>query len=150
MPVAYLVGDARRPRVVEVAPKHAAYWQGLDLPGYEGGPFEDRAGGLIVFGCESLDDARDRGVTSRAIRSSRTIFCRRRGSSNGPSSTYPSMAKDTHHMAYSFLRPLRPEPMVSNRHVAGTGELLLVRKRAPRPVRAGEQRRQGVAPGRQL
>ena len=33
MPAAYLVGDARRPRVVEVAPKHAAYWQGLDLPG---------------------------------------------------------------------------------------------------------------------
>jgi hypothetical protein len=73
MPVAYLVGDARRPRVVEVAPKHAAYWQGLDLPGYEGGPFEDRAGGLIVFGCESLDDARDRGVTSeRSVRRARS------------------------------------------------------------------------------
>lgn len=90
------------PGVVELAPKHAAYWQGLDLPGYEGGPFEDRSGGQIVFGCKSWTMC---GITSRAIRSSRTIFCRRRGSSNGPSSTYPSMAKDTHHMAYSFLRP---------------------------------------------
>lgn len=47
------------PGAVELAPKHAAYWQGLDLPGYEGGPFEDRSGGQIVFGCKSLDDARD-------------------------------------------------------------------------------------------
>ena len=28
------------------------------MPGYEGGPFEDRSGGLIVVECGSLDDAR--------------------------------------------------------------------------------------------
>ena len=58
MRVAYLYLMCDDPRVVEVAPKHAGYWHGLDLPGYEGGPFEDRSGGLIVFECESLDDAR--------------------------------------------------------------------------------------------
>jgi hypothetical protein len=52
----YLMRDD--PRVVEVAPKYAAYWQGLGLPGYEGGPFVDRSGGLIVLECHSLDDAR--------------------------------------------------------------------------------------------
>ena len=58
MRVAYLYVMRDDPRVVEVAPKHAAYWQGLGLPGYEGGPFEDRSGGLIVFECESLDEGR--------------------------------------------------------------------------------------------
>lgn len=58
MRVAYLYMMRDDPRVVEVAPKHAAYWQGLDLPEYEGGPFEDRSGGLIVFDCDSLDDGR--------------------------------------------------------------------------------------------
>jgi uncharacterized protein YciI len=35
--------------VREVAPKHAAYWHELRLPGYVGGPFADRSGGLISF-----------------------------------------------------------------------------------------------------
>jgi uncharacterized protein YciI len=35
--------------VQDVAPKHAAYWHQLGLPGYVGGPFEDRSGGLILF-----------------------------------------------------------------------------------------------------
>ena len=58
MRVAYLYLMPDDPRVAEVAPKHAAYWRGLELPGYEGRPFEDRSGGLIVFECHSLDDAR--------------------------------------------------------------------------------------------
>jgi len=35
--------------VQDVAPQHAAYWRELGLPGYAGGPFEDRSGGLILF-----------------------------------------------------------------------------------------------------
>jgi uncharacterized protein YciI len=36
-------------RVRSVAPRHAAYWHGLRLAGYSGGPFSDRSGGLISF-----------------------------------------------------------------------------------------------------
>jgi hypothetical protein len=34
-------------RVAAVAPQHAAYWRGLELREYVGGPFADRSGGLI-------------------------------------------------------------------------------------------------------
>lgn len=44
-------------RVREVAPEHAAYWRDLELPAYLGGPFADRAGGLITFEAESSEDA---------------------------------------------------------------------------------------------
>jgi uncharacterized protein YciI len=37
-----------------VAPRHAAYWNKLQLAGYVGGPFADRTGGLIIF--EAPDD----------------------------------------------------------------------------------------------
>ena len=40
-----------------VAPHHAAYWQGLTLPAYLGGPFADRSGGLITFEAESTESA---------------------------------------------------------------------------------------------
>lgn len=36
-------------KVHHVAPRHAAYWQSLALPGYLGGPFADHSGGLITF-----------------------------------------------------------------------------------------------------
>jgi uncharacterized protein YciI len=45
-------------RIRAIAPGHAAYWQGLDLDGYLGGPFLDRSGGLILFHGESLEHAR--------------------------------------------------------------------------------------------
>ena len=32
---------------------HVAYWHGLVLPGYLGGPFADRSGGSISFEAES-------------------------------------------------------------------------------------------------
>jgi hypothetical protein len=35
--------------VGEVAPRHATHWHELALPGYLGGPFADRSGGLITF-----------------------------------------------------------------------------------------------------
>jgi uncharacterized protein YciI len=47
--------------VRRVAPRHAAYWNGLHLDGYAGGPFEDRSGGLITF------DADDAGEAQRAV-----------------------------------------------------------------------------------
>jgi uncharacterized protein YciI len=40
-------------RVREVAPRHAAYWRELALPGYLGGPFADRSGGLITFDADA-------------------------------------------------------------------------------------------------
>jgi uncharacterized protein len=44
-------------RVRAVAPTHAAYWRGLGLGGYLGGPFADRSGGLITFEAASADAA---------------------------------------------------------------------------------------------
>jgi uncharacterized protein YciI len=44
-------------RVRTVAPEHAAYWRDLGLPGYVGGPFTDRSGGLITFDADSLEQA---------------------------------------------------------------------------------------------
>lgn len=40
-----------------VAPDHALYWEALELPGYQGGPLGDRAGGLITFEAASIDEA---------------------------------------------------------------------------------------------
>ncbi len=44
-------------RVRTVAPEHAAYWRDLSPPGYVGGPFADRSGGLITFETDSLEAA---------------------------------------------------------------------------------------------
>lgn len=41
----------------QVAPVHARYWAGRDLPDYAGGPFADRTGGLITFSAPSMEDA---------------------------------------------------------------------------------------------
>jgi uncharacterized protein YciI len=56
--IAYLYWMRDDPgRVRTVAPEHAAYWRDLGLPGYVGGPFADRSGGLITFGADSLEQA---------------------------------------------------------------------------------------------
>ena len=58
MRVAYLYVMKDEPdRVRAAAPQHAAYWQGLALPGYLGGPFADRSGGLITFETDSRETA---------------------------------------------------------------------------------------------
>jgi uncharacterized protein YciI len=49
-------------RVRVVAPRHASYWRELRPAHYEGGPFEDRSGGLITF------DADDAAQAQRAVR----------------------------------------------------------------------------------
>jgi uncharacterized protein YciI len=45
-------------RVRATVGRHVAHWQGLRLPGYLGGPFEDRTGGLITFEAQDGDRAR--------------------------------------------------------------------------------------------
>lgn len=52
----YLMKDAPD-RVRAVAPDHSAYWGGLGLRDYLGGPFGDRSGGLITFEVGSADEA---------------------------------------------------------------------------------------------
>lgn len=44
-------------RVRDVAPRHAAYWHDLSLPGYLGGPFGDRSGGLILIDADNRERA---------------------------------------------------------------------------------------------
>ena len=44
-------------RVRAIAPEHVAYWHGLGLRGFLGGPFADRSGGLITFEADSVDEA---------------------------------------------------------------------------------------------
>lgn len=44
-------------RVRSAVPEHVAYWHELQIPGYLGGPFADRSGGLITFEADSLRDA---------------------------------------------------------------------------------------------
>ncbi len=58
MRIAYLYWMKDDPdRVKTVAPEHAVYWRDLGLPGYLGGPFADRSGGLIMFEADSLEAA---------------------------------------------------------------------------------------------
>jgi uncharacterized protein YciI len=40
------------------APAHAQYWRERNLPGYMGGPFADRSGGLITFEAAGIEEAK--------------------------------------------------------------------------------------------
>jgi uncharacterized protein YciI len=44
-------------RVRAIAPKHSAYWRQVGVRGYQGGPFQDRSGGLITFETNSSQEA---------------------------------------------------------------------------------------------
>lgn len=58
MRVAYLYFMTDNPEGVRaVAPEHAAYRRGMAAPGYQGGPFADRSGGLITFETVATDEA---------------------------------------------------------------------------------------------
>lgn len=46
-------------QIREAAPMHVAYWHGLELPGYLGGPFADRSGGSISFEVENRLEAEE-------------------------------------------------------------------------------------------
>jgi uncharacterized protein YciI len=45
-------------RIRATVGRHVAHWQQQRLPGYLGGPFEDRTGGLITFHAEDHKRAR--------------------------------------------------------------------------------------------
>jgi uncharacterized protein YciI len=46
-------------RIQATVPRHVAHWRELRLPGYLGGPFEDRTGGLLItFQAEDGERAR--------------------------------------------------------------------------------------------
>jgi hypothetical protein len=44
-------------RIRTMAAQHVGYWRDLGLPGYLGGPFADRSGGLITFEAGSVEAA---------------------------------------------------------------------------------------------
>jgi uncharacterized protein YciI len=50
-------------RIRDAVPSHVAHWHQQQLPGYLGGPFEDRTGGLITFQAED-DEQASRAVDS--------------------------------------------------------------------------------------
>ena len=52
----YLMADAPD-GVRATTPEHAAYWRNLPLRHYQGGPFADRQGGMVVFDADSLSEA---------------------------------------------------------------------------------------------
>jgi hypothetical protein len=57
MKIAYIYWMKDDDRVRTVAQDHAAYWRDRAMPGYEGGPFADRSGGLITFEADSVEAA---------------------------------------------------------------------------------------------
>ena len=60
MKIVHVYWMKREPdRVRSIAPEHVAYWHGLGLHGYLGGPFVDRSGGLITFEADSVREAED-------------------------------------------------------------------------------------------
>jgi uncharacterized protein YciI len=44
-------------RIGPVVPGHVQYWHSANLADYQGGPFADHSGGLIMFGAPSLEAA---------------------------------------------------------------------------------------------
>jgi uncharacterized protein YciI len=44
-------------KIRPVVAAHIQYWKAANLPGYMGGPFSDRTGGLISFVGSSLEEA---------------------------------------------------------------------------------------------
>ena len=46
-------------RIRDAAPRHVDFWRNRHVPGYLGGPFADRSGGLITFAATDLAQARE-------------------------------------------------------------------------------------------
>jgi uncharacterized protein YciI len=44
-------------RIGAAVPSHVEFWQGSGLPGYTGGPFADKSGGLVMFEASTLEEA---------------------------------------------------------------------------------------------
>jgi uncharacterized protein YciI len=45
--------------ISRAVPEHVQYWETHRPPGYNGGPFTDRSGGLIVFEASDLSSAEE-------------------------------------------------------------------------------------------
>ena len=55
---AYFYFMKREPAKIQATvPAHATHWKGRNLEGYQGGPFADRSGGLIIFGADNIEEA---------------------------------------------------------------------------------------------
>ncbi len=52
----YFMGDDPG-TVRESVSDHVEYWKGLNARDFQGGPFQDRSGGLILFSAESPEEA---------------------------------------------------------------------------------------------
>ena len=50
----YLMKQGRDEKIKQLVPHHEDYWEDLNLPGYEGAPFADATGGMIIF--DALDE----------------------------------------------------------------------------------------------
>jgi hypothetical protein len=57
MKIAYVYWMKDDDRVRTIVAEYAVYWRGLEMPGYEGGPFADRSGGPIKFQADSVEAA---------------------------------------------------------------------------------------------
>ena len=55
---AYFYFMKREPAKVQATvPAHVTHWNKRNLEGYQGGPFADRSGGLIIFGADNIEEA---------------------------------------------------------------------------------------------
>jgi uncharacterized protein YciI len=54
----YLMKD-EPDQIPGAVPRHVTHWRNLSLPGYLGGPFDDRTGGLITFQTDDPTQARN-------------------------------------------------------------------------------------------
>lgn len=49
--------DDKPQQIAEQIAAHIDYWKTAELSNYEGGPFSDHSGGLILFDAEDLESA---------------------------------------------------------------------------------------------
>jgi uncharacterized protein YciI len=57
---AYFYLLRREPERIQLfVPQHVAYWHGLHLNAYMGGPFVDSSGGLVTFEARTLETAKE-------------------------------------------------------------------------------------------
>lgn len=47
------------PEMADCVPRHIDYWKKAGLPGYMGGPFTDKTGGLITFESKDMEKAEE-------------------------------------------------------------------------------------------
>lgn len=53
----YFMDDTPEAMGQDAVPNHVQYWHELDLDGYQGGPFGDYSGGMILFNAADQNQA---------------------------------------------------------------------------------------------